>query len=56
MIDMRYHDLPDWAETVGHEPIVSGMDIESYKDKKLIMRHLIVACEEFYVHNNIVFS
>ena len=57
MIDMRYHDLPDWAETVGHEPIVSGMDIESYKDKKLIMRHLIAACEEFYVHNNIeIFS
>ena len=37
MIDMRYHDLPDWTETVRNE-----------------LGHHIVACEEFYVHNNIV--
>ena len=54
MIDMRYHDLPDWIETVRNEPIVSGTDIESFKNTKLIMGHHIVACEEFYVHNNIV--
>ena len=54
MIDMRYYDLPDWTETVRNEPIVSGMDVESYKNTKLIMGHRIVACLEFYVHNNIV--
>ena len=54
MIDMRYHDLPDWTETVRNEPIVSGTDTESNKNTKLIMGHHIVACEEFYVHNNIV--
>ena len=54
MIDMRYHDLPDWTETVRNEPIVSGTDIESYKNTKLIIGHHTVACEEFYVHNNIV--
>ena len=54
MIDMQYHDLPDWTEIVRNEPIVSGTDIESYENTKLIMGHHIVACEEFYVHNNIV--
>ena len=54
MIDMPYHDLPDWTETVRNEPIVSGTDIESYESTKLIMGHHIVTCEEFYVHSNIV--
>ena len=54
MIDMWYYDLPDWTETVRNEPIVSGTDIESYENTKLIMGHHIVACGVFYVHNNIV--
>ena len=54
MIDMRYYDLPDWTKTVRSEPIVSGTDIESCENTKLIMGHHIVASEEFYVHNNIV--
>ena len=54
MIDIRYHDLLDWAETVRNESIVSGTHIESYKNTMLIMGHHTVACEEFYVHNNIV--
>ena len=65
MIDIRYHELPDWTETVRNEPILSGTDIDNTKDTrfrvldninatKLIMSHHIVACEEFYVHNNIV--
>ena len=54
MIDMRYHELPDWTETVRNEPILSGKDIDYIKSTKLIMGHHIVACEEFYVHNNIV--
>ena len=57
MIDTRYHDLPDWTETVQNEPILSGTDIDHDKIKaikytKLIMGHHI-ACEEFYVHNYI---
>ena len=51
---MRYHELPDWTETVRNEPILSGTDIDNIKATKLIMGHHIVACEEFYVHNNIV--
>ena len=54
MIDMRYDDLPDWTETVRNEPRLSGTDIDNIKATKLIMGHHIVACEEFYVHNNIV--
>ena len=59
MIDMRYHGLPDWAETVRNEPILSGTDIDcdtikALKYSKLIMGHHIVACEEFHVHNNVV--
>ena len=54
MLDIRYHDLPDWTETVRNEPIVSGTHKENYKNTKLIMGHHIVACKEFYVHNNIV--
>ena len=54
MIDMRYHELPDGAETVRNKPILSGTDIDNIKATKLIMGHHIVACEEFYVHNNIV--
>ena len=54
MIDMRYHELPDWTEIVRNEPIVSGTDIDNVKATKLIMGHHIVACEEFYVHNNFV--
>ena len=56
MIDMRYHELPDWIETVRNEPILSGTDIDNVKATctKLIMGHHIVACEEFYVHSNIV--
>ena len=59
MIDMRYHGLPDWTETVRNEPILSGTDIDydtikALKYSKLIMGHHIVACEEFYVHNNVV--
>ena len=61
MIDMRYHDLLDWTE-VRNEPILSETDIDCDNIKaiknqsltKLIMGHHIVACEEFYVHNNIV--
>ena len=54
MIDMRYHELPDWTECVRNEPILSGTDIDIIKATKLIMGHHIVACEEFYVHNNVV--
>ena len=59
MIDMRYHDLPDWTVTAGNEPILSGTDIDydnikAIKYTKLTMGHHIVACEEFHVHNNIV--
>ena len=59
MIDMRYHDLPDWTETVRKEPILSETDIDcdnikAIKNTKLIMGHHILACEEFYVHNSIV--
>ena len=54
VIDMRYHELPDWTETVRNEPILSGTDIDNIKATKLIMGHHIVACEEFNVHNNIV--
>ena len=54
MIDMRYHELPDWVETVRSEPILYGTDIDNIKATKLIMGHHIVASEEFYVHNNIV--
>ena len=54
MIDMRYHELPDWTKTVRNKPILSGTDIDNIKATKLIMGHHIVACEEFYVHNNIV--
>ena len=53
-IDMRYHELPEWTETVQNEPILSGTDIGKIKATKLFMGHHIVACEEFYVHNNIV--
>ena len=35
-----------------NEPILSETDISIIS--KLIMGHHIVACEEFYVHNNIV--
>ena len=35
MIDMRYHDLPDWTETVRTETILSEMDID-YDNKKII--------------------
>ena len=53
---MRYHELPDWTETVRNEPILYGTDIDNIKATctKLIMGHHIVACEEFHVHNNIV--
>ena len=51
MIDMRYHELPDWTKP--SETILSGTDIDNIKATKLIMGHHIVACEEFYVHNNI---
>ena len=54
MIDMRYHELPDWTDTVRNESILSGTDIDNIKATKLIIGHHIVACEEFYVHNNIV--
>ena len=54
MIDMRYHELPDWTETVRNETILSGTNIDNIKATKLIMGHHIVACEVFYVHNNIV--
>ena len=55
MIDMRYHESPDWTETVRNEPIPSGTDVaDNIKATKLIMGHHIVACEEYYVHNNIV--
>ena len=54
MIDMRYHELLDLTETVRNEPILSGSDIDNIKATKLIMGHHIIACEEFYVHNNIV--
>ena len=54
MIDMRYHDLADWTETVLNEPILSGTDIDNIKATMLIMVHHIVACEKCYVHNNIV--
>ena len=54
MIDMRYYELPDWTETVRNELILSGTDIDNIKATKLIMGHHIVACEEFYVHHNIV--
>ena len=54
VIDMRYHELLDWTETVRNEPILSGTDIDNIKATKLIMGHDIHvgACEEFYVHNN----
>ena len=56
---MRYHGLPDWTETVRNEPILSGTfidydTIKALKYSKLIMGHHIVACEEFYVHSNVV--
>ena len=54
MIDMRYHEIPDWTETVRNEPILSGTDIDNSNATKQIMCHRIVACEEFYVHNNTV--
>ena len=54
MIDMRYHDSPDWTESVRNEPILSATDIDNIKATELIMGHHIVACEEFYMHNNIV--
>ena len=54
MIDMWYHELPDWTETVRNEPILSGTDIDNIKATKLIMGYHIVACEEFYVNNNIL--
>ena len=54
VFDMRYHELPDWTETGRNEPILSGTNIDNIKATKLIMGHHIVACEEFYVHNNIV--
>ena len=59
MIDKRYHDLPDWTETVRNGPILSETDIvydniKAIKYTKLIMGHHIVAYEEFYVHNNIL--
>ena len=50
MIDMRFHELPDWLETVRNEPILSETDLDNIKATKLIMGHHI----EFYVHNNIV--
>ena len=31
IIDMRYHKLPDWTETVRNEPILSGTDIDNIK-------------------------
>ena len=54
MIDMRYHELPDWTETVRNAPILSETDINNIKATKLIMGHDKVACEECYVRNNIV--
>ena len=59
MIDIRYNGLPDWTETVRNEPILSATDkdydtIKALKYSKLIMGHHIVACEDFYVHNNVV--
>ena len=54
MIDMRYHELPDWTDTVRNERILSGTDIDNIKATKLIMGHHTVACEEIYVHNIIV--
>ena len=54
MIDMRYHELPDWTETVRNEPILSRTDIDNINATKLIMGHHILAFEKFYVHNNIV--
>ena len=51
MIDMWYHELPDWTETNRYCP---ETDKDNIKATKLIMGHDIVACEEFYVHNNIV--
>ena len=35
-----------------NEPILFETDIDNIKATKLIMGHDIVACEEFYVHNN----
>ena len=46
MINMRYHVLPDWTETVRNEPILSATDTD-IKATKLIMGHHIVACEGF---------
>ena len=43
-------------QTVRNEPILSGTDIDNIKATKLIMGHHIVACEEFYVHNNIYYD
>ena len=62
MIDMRYHDLPDWTETVRNELILSETDIacdninaiKIQSWTKLIMGHHIGGCEEFYVPNNIL--
>ena len=59
MIDMRYHGLPDWTETVRNEPILSGTDlyydiIKALKYSKIIVGHYIVACEEFCMHNSVV--
>ena len=54
MIDMRYLELPEWTETVRNAPILSETDINNINATKLIMGKGIVACEEFYVHNNIV--
>ena len=35
MIDMRYHDLPDWTEIVRNEPILSEMDIDCDNKKTI---------------------
>ena len=48
------HELPDWTETVRNEPILSETDVDNIKAIKLIMGHQLVACEDFYVDNNIV--
>ena len=37
MIDMRYHDLPDWTETVRNEPVLSETYID-FDNKKIIVQ------------------
>ena len=49
MIDMRYHDLPDWTETVRNEPILPEMDMDC--DNKKIIASSMVSCEAFYVEH-----